>query len=328
MNINIINLTRLIGGELLNNPSISAIDDFAFDAKSVRNCYAFFAFDENEINEAIKNGAYAIITDKNIEILNNEIAYIKVQSLEFALEQLIKFLLNSKKVNFIKLDYIQSQIIKCLHFDKNIFFLDRNLKDFFKFLNKTSFDEISIFAFDDSEILKFSKIYDAVNTFKVKSLKNNSLFISSFVLDDIYYQNLFFPNVFLDEFCGILKFLKSKKIEFKISDFKNFDHFEPIFIDDFFNIAPFLSSQRAIIVENDQKLFLTTQEKLKKDMKNIVSVSFFSQNLKSDIKINSLKELKNIKDFHYLLLCDEKENVLNFLNSDCKKEEKSIFDFV
>ena len=57
--MNIENLRRLINGEALNKPSVSAVEGFAFESKNVRQSYAYIALGAgaDEIAAAVANGA-------------------------------------------------------------------------------------------------------------------------------------------------------------------------------------------------------------------------------------------------------------------------------
>ncbi|MBR7047395.1 MAG: hypothetical protein IKI43_03425 [Campylobacter sp.] len=99
--INIINLARLSGGELINEPSVSVVEGFAYKSESVKSKFAFIDIngDESEIQKAIELGAYAIIFNGDCEIKNSEIALIRVANLNQALTRLIVFFANSKTTN-------------------------------------------------------------------------------------------------------------------------------------------------------------------------------------------------------------------------------------
>ena len=60
------NLTHIINGQILNNPSISSVTSFAFEAKNIKRGYALIATQSDQIAPAIKQGAYAIISEEEI----------------------------------------------------------------------------------------------------------------------------------------------------------------------------------------------------------------------------------------------------------------------
>lgn len=327
--INIINLARLSGGELINEPSVSVVEGFAYKSEGVKSKFAFIDIngDESEIQKAIELGAYAIIFSGDREIKNSEIALIRVANLNQALTRLIVFFANSKNHKFVRTNLIQNEILKLFSLPKNIFFLPKNLHEFLMLL--TNNDNEKIFFCDDDEIfekfnLNFSKIIPNSN---YEILILGSIFFSNFIFDEVYYQNLPLPRIFIDEFCGIVEFLKEQNINYKIGDLRNLEHFEPVFVDRFFRICKFGESYRAFICESDETLFVKAARFLTKEFsQNIVIATDWDNDIdgiQADFRYNKLENLKNIKNFHYTLVDCDKKSLLDMLNS--QSIEKSLF---
>jgi len=78
----IINLTE---GVLTNTPKVHAIEAATVYPSKVDQGDLFFSSSQEEIDKAIKNGAYAIVYDNN-EIIkkDDEIAWIKVSDIQLA----------------------------------------------------------------------------------------------------------------------------------------------------------------------------------------------------------------------------------------------------
>jgi hypothetical protein len=67
------------------------------------NSYVYIGEElENNIELAIKNGAFAIIVEENFPIIDNEIAWIKVKNIEDTIIKLIRYLI--KETGFGKLN--------------------------------------------------------------------------------------------------------------------------------------------------------------------------------------------------------------------------------
>ena len=115
--INIINLARLSGGELINQPSVSVVEGFAYKSSNIKPKFAFIDIngDENEIQKAIELGAYAVIFSGDCTIQNSEIALIKVANLNQALSRLIVFFANSKNHKFVKTNLIQMNYLQLVY---------------------------------------------------------------------------------------------------------------------------------------------------------------------------------------------------------------------
>ena len=83
-------IIELLDGELRNRGFISEIIGFADKLNQVTREFLFISNDENEIKEAIQNGAYAILSSENVKIIDNEIAWIRVENIEESLLKLLK----------------------------------------------------------------------------------------------------------------------------------------------------------------------------------------------------------------------------------------------
>ena len=327
--INIINLARLSGGELINQPSVSVVEGFAYKSSDIKPKFAFIDIngDESEIQKAIELGAYAVIFSGDCAIQNSEIAFIKVANLNQALSRLIVFFANAKNHKFVGANLIQHQILKRFILPKTTIFAPQNLHEFLVVL--TGFEDEKIFFCQDSEILeKFgSKLMQIVPNSDYKMLFLGSIFFSNFIFDEVYYQNLPLPRLFIDEFCGIVKFLKEQNLSYKIGDLRNLEHFEPIFVDRFLKICKFGESYRAFICESDETLFVKSAQFLTKEFSQNIVISLpWSKDIKgieADFRYNRLENLKNIKDFHYALVNCSKNSLLHMLN--LHKMQNSLF---
>lgn len=89
----------IVDGSLLNSPSISFIYSIKTNALKVKEGDLFIAKNINEIELAIKNGAFAIILDTNVPIIDNEIAWIKVKNIDISIIKLIRFKLAIKDID-------------------------------------------------------------------------------------------------------------------------------------------------------------------------------------------------------------------------------------
>lgn len=326
--MNIENLRRLINGEALNEPNVSSVIDFAFESKKVRQGFAFFGFNTtpDEIREAVENGAYAIICEDDVQVIDKEIAFIKVDSLGIALMRLIRFESSYKNLKFYLVNTVQKSILQHTTMSKNASILPNEIGELFLKIMKANSGDI--FFTDETKLLsKIAPLFETVCTdINAICTSGGSIFSSSFVCDEIYYQNLNFPRVFIGYLCGLLKFLSHNKINFKLGDMKNLGHFEPIFINNAFKIMPFGASLMAFIVESDDELF-------------DIEASFLKKNFNQDIEIctpksmpskyttfyfDDLSEIKNLKSFHYALIKCQRTELEAILNTQIN--QKNLFD--
>ena len=85
------NILALTNAKLINEPFVNSFENIVFQADKIKRGDLFVAFEEQEIQTAILNGAYGIIFSKPTQISDNEIAWIKVLDIEDALKRLLRF---------------------------------------------------------------------------------------------------------------------------------------------------------------------------------------------------------------------------------------------
>jgi len=249
------NLIKIIDGTLLNSPSISKFESIETNSKRTKWGDLFIAVDEDDIEQALENGVYGILCDYDTPIKDEEIAWIRVTSIKEALKKLLRFKLLKKPLNFIYLNPLEKEIAKSITKKSDLLFLDLDLVENFKKLINA--DENSIIVSTDKEILK--DIYP-----NFKQLQNDklpkievtykTLFFTSLIYDDNYYENLKFPPIFIDELARVLGFLQNHKVPYNLNSIKLENHFREIFITDQFKSRQFGESEHVIIVENSNEL--------------------------------------------------------------------------
>ncbi len=254
--MNLDNFVHLSGASLLNTPSISSFGEIVFDASRVQRGDLFVAFETGKIQEALSNGAYGVLVEDEVTISDNEVAWLEVASIQGSLERLLRHKL------------IQ-------HGTKAVFCLDVHLK-----LCSNIALPPEVYLFSSSEFIKnFKALYRDTPVkyiFAPYSLEDSSLFTSritlpkvlkssisiieqtifetSFIYKDIYYERELLSPFFLPYLEELLSFLDSVSLEYRLKKFTHIDHFEPIFVDRSFNIKKFGLSSKVLIFESDVEL--------------------------------------------------------------------------
>lgn len=327
--MNIVNLCGLLNAELLNKPKISAVNGFCFDLKECKDQCAFIATNnsDEDIKKAIECGAYAIICEYDTAVANDEIAIMKVGNLKTALTRLIRFVACYKKLKFSVLNTVQYATLCKISLDKKAKILKSDFKK--RFLDIMNANESDIFFSDDEKLLqKTTAFYDTVwSDEDAQNVSENSLFYLSFVCDDVYYQNITYPKVFLRSLAGLIKYLNKFEISFKIPKDLSIDgHFEPIFVDKFYNIKPFGDSYRAFIVENDPFLFEIEANFLRSKFSGNIIICAphnLGTSIDVDFRFTSLNALQNLNNFYYALVYCEKNDLIDSLNQ--KNDQNTLF---
>lgn len=328
--MNIENLRRLINAEKLNTPSVASVVDFAFEAKNIRQGYAYIGINatHEDIAQAVANGAYAVILQSDCEIIDPEVAFMKVDSLSVALMRLIRFESSFKKLKFCFINSVQKAILKQMSLSKNASILPCDIKDIF--LKIFHANESDLFFCDNTNTLsKITPLFDTAWTdTNAQNESEGSIFFTTMICDGVYYPNLAIPKVFRGFLAGLIRYLNQNEIKFKLGDLRSVEHFEPVFVDRNFKITPFGASFRAFIVESDEELLGMQANFLRRNFSELIEICL-PKNLKTTIEptfvFDDISELKNLKNFRYALVKCEKHELENMLNKEVL--EKTLFDF-
>ena len=294
-------IVDIVDGELLNSPSISFINNISSDANKVKTSDMFIAKNIEDLKIALQNGAYAVIFEKDFEVIDNEIAFIKVKNLELALLKIIRYKLSTLK---IKSYFCTDETFDMLKLYQNnhtkpIFLISKNIEKAFKFIDDIKDGDILISK--NKKLLE--SIYPDIKEFEkkldensIKNLIKHSLFELSFSYKDIYFSKLRLSKIYLNSFLNIYDFFKGN---IDISKLKLYSNFKAIFIDKDFQPIESGKSDSFIICQTNKNLIPIEIAYLKNEFKyaktifvSKYKISFLDE--KEQIIINNIEDLKNI----------------------------------
>jgi ferrochelatase len=299
--VKISSIVDIVDGELLNSPSISFINNIGSDANKVKTSDMFIAKNIEDLKIAIQNGAYAVIFEKDFEVIDNEIAFIKVKNLELALLKIVRYKLSTLK---IKSYFCTDETFDMLKLYQNnhtkpIFLISKNIEKAFKFIDDIKDGDILISKnkkllesiYPDSK--EFEKKLDENS---IKNLIKHSLFELSFSYKDIYFSKLRLSKIYLNSFLNIYDFFKGN---IDISKLKLYSNFKAIFIDKDFQPIDSGKSDSFIICQTNKNLIPIEIAYLKNEFRyaktifvSKYKISFLDE--KEQIIINNIEDLKNI----------------------------------
>jgi len=299
--VKISSIVDIVDGELLNSPSISFINNISSDVNKVKTSDMFIAKNIEDLKIALQNGAYAVIFEKDFEVIDNEIAFIKVKNLELALLKIIRYKLSTLK---IKSYFCTDETFDMLKLYQNnhtkpIFLISKNIEKAFKFIDDIKDGDILISKnkkllesiYPDSK--EFEKKLDENS---IKNLIKHSLFELSFSYKDIYFSKLRLSKIYLNSFLNIYDFFKGN---IDISKLKLYSNFKAIFIDKDFQPIDSGKSDSFIICQTNKNLIPIEITYLKNEFKyaktifvSKYKISFLDE--KEQIIINNIEDLKNI----------------------------------
>ena len=319
------NTLALTHGELINTPFVNSFNNIVFDAKAVRRGDLFIAFDESSIENAIFNGAYGVIFDKPTQITDSEIAWIKVKNLEDALKRLLRFELISKEISVYACDEIILKLALQIVTEPNFIALEGDIKSIFKELSDVQNGSTILF----SPTLTSSDLFTNIKKMPKNKEKNiniieQTLFETSFIYDNIFYERQLISPFFIPYLEQLLHLYKILKINFRLRKFTPIDHFEAVFINKNFEIKDFGTSDKVLIFEKNTSLiekeilFLAKQAA----WANIIYIITFPcmhaldtaildyKNIFSYKNDNEIKNILQSNHFHFALIAGADKTLL------------------
>jgi ferrochelatase len=224
----IVNLTE---GTLTNTPKVQAIEGASVYYSKIEHGDLFFSSNQEEIDQAIANGAYAIVyADDAIVRNDDEIAWIKVSDLQLAAFKLIRYVTIKKEAKFFLLSEHEQTFLKMILVHKgNIKFIaDDWRKAFEQILNS----EATLFVGTDKELLELikpdvTKLRREVDGYAV----SDTLFRTTFKVGGFVYQEKELIPFHLEYLLRVIDFCDTHQLVYSADRLKYTKHFTPVFID-------------------------------------------------------------------------------------------------
>jgi ferrochelatase len=248
-------VVQICNGVLITPPSISSFTSIAINLSKVTRGCLFIAIDHNDIAQATQMGAYGIIFDKPTQILDNEIAWIKVESIQNTLSRFLRFYIMSSPSKFYLLDSFEYEIIQNITNDNRLIVLKKSLITNFTTITSSNSQEIVFVSKDKTLLENIAPDYiDSSNLIEDDyDLIRSTVFETSFRYHKRYYEFVKIPKFFIDEFIKVLSLLDRENIRYDLDSLEYTKHFHPVFVNKFLKAKEFGESDRVIIFEpNDE----------------------------------------------------------------------------
>jgi len=224
----ILNLTE---GTLSNTPKVQAIESATVYYSKVEHGDLFFSSNQEEIDRAIENGAYAIVyDDENIVRSDDEIAWIKVSDIQLAAFKLIRYVIIKKEAQFFLLSEHELTFLKMILLHKNnISFISNDWrKAFEQILNSDG----SLFVGTDKELMRLikpdvEKLEREVEGYPV----SDTLFRTTFKVGGFVYQEKELIPFHVEYLLRVIDFCNKTELPYSVDRIKYTKHFMPVFID-------------------------------------------------------------------------------------------------
>jgi len=321
----ILNLTE---GVLSNTPKVQAIEAATVYHSKVDHGDLFFSSNQEEIDKAIENGAYAIVyDDENIVRSDNEIAWIKVSDIQLAAFKLIRYVIIKKEAQFFLLSEHELTFLKMIVLHKNnISFISNDWrKAFEQILNSDG----SLFVGTDKELMKLIKPDVAKLEREVEGYPvSDTLFRSTFKVGGFVYQEKELIPFHLEYLLRVIDFCDKEQLPYSVDRIKYTKHFLPVFIDlKLKSTRPSNSDRVAIFTDNLSDITKAREYVMRSNMwvKSIVLTPPKTKvpGIDHPHWFNNEEEVREILKsihFNYAFIYNADKSILNTI-----KEEYSLF---
>jgi len=290
-------------GVLITPPNISSFSNIVLNVKKITRGSLFIAINTNDIFEAIQNGAYGIIFDKPTQIIDSEIAWIKVDSITNTILRLLKYKVLNSENEFYFVNSFQYSLLELLAVSKEVVMLKSSLINNFSLIFNANSNSIFI-SKDKKFIDQIAPIYiDSKQIIETDfDIIKSSVFETSFRYHKRYYEFAKVPKLFIDDFIKILSLLDRKGIRYTLDDLDYTSHFYPVFVNKSLRAKEFGESDRVIIFEPNDEFINKSIDFLEDNLKWAHCIYIFPK--------NTYEKYKHInKSFFF----DNKYEILEFL---------------
>lgn len=239
---------------LINQPQISHFNHITAYLGNVVRESLFIAKNQEESKKAIALGAYGIMfEDGDLQVIDEECAWIKVDSLQDAITRLIRYKLLSSGIGMIFCKKIEFEIAKEIATDPRVDFCEGGYMDLLESIQKQGIKKVITSNAMLLEIpLDFVKsAIPEVEPFKIISC---TLFDSKIYFDSERFT-LSLPSLFLGYLASMMHLFQNEGIAFSLHHFESIPHLKPIFISPNHSLCAYGQSGRVLLAEEDPKHF-------------------------------------------------------------------------
>jgi len=326
-------LCKIVDATSLNDSSVNAYEKIETKPHLIKRGDLFVGSDQEAIKQAIENGAYGILHEGDAIMIDEEVAWMKVLSIDEALIKLLRFSLLKSDLHFFYFPHIEYDILRQILQKEHVIFLKSNVKENFHKILKGK--NSSFFICDDQAFL--SSIYPEFTTYhdtrqSLIKLTHQTLFLSSFTYNEIHYEDIKLPALFLDSLNRVLHFAQESNLHFDIEKLAFIETFQPLFISNQRTIRPFGDSEHVFIVINDEKQLAPTLKYIQ-EMATWANILLFLPNSETrpcDVATHHYAQLKEVNDidvdkFNFILILANYNALTNILQNNKKEQNISLF---
>jgi len=224
----IINLTD---ATLVNSPEVQAIAAATVYPSKVEQGDLFFSSNQEDIDKAIQNGAYAIIYDNDDIVKNDdEIAWLKVSDIKLAAFKLMRYVVLKKEATFYLLKEHEVTFLKMILTHKtNISFIKNDWKAAFEQVINS--DDILFIGANKELISTIKPDYKKTTSKRDGYLVSDTLFRSTFKVGGFVYQEKEITPIHIEHLLRVVDLCEKESLTYSLDRLRYTKHFKPVFID-------------------------------------------------------------------------------------------------
>lgn len=327
------NILALTKGTLFGEPSVSIFEGVAFELSKVKRGSLFIAYNPENIQDALVNGAYGVIFDKPAQISDSEVAWIKVSDIDEALRKILRFYLLEKELQVYACDAITLHLSSMISTPSHFCNIEGSIREIWEKLWQLEKNAIVLFSpalIDSSIFIEYSHLIRAQE--KTITIIEQTLFETSFIYNDTFYERQMLSPFFIPYLEHLLFFYTFLRIPFQIRGFSKMRHFIPVFTNSRLEPKEFGSSERVVIFEplleliDEQIDFLDSQATWARIIYLIPESmrSSLSMNIENIFYYRYPEEVLSLlqsKSFHFALVAGVDKGILNPSRSSMKQLE-------
>ena len=321
----ILNLTE---GLLTNTPQIQSIESATVYQSKVEHGDLFFSSSQEEIDQAIENGAYAIVYDDESIVKNDsEIAWIKVSDIQLAAFKLVRYVVLKKEAQFFLLLEHELTFLKMIVTHKtNISFISDDWRKAFEQILNT---DGRLYVGSNKELMRLitpdvRKLERDVDGYVVF----DTLFKTTFKVDGFVYQEKDLIPFHLDYLLRVIHFCNAHALPYDLERLRYTKHLTPVFIDGQLNTARAGQSDKVAIFTDNIADIVEAREYIKRSNNWVKGIVLTPPKTKIPgidrphwfENEEEVREILKSTLFNYAFILNANKSILNTI-----KEEYSLF---
>lgn len=302
----ITSIVDIVGGVLQNKPAISFVTQLHTKLSKINEGDLFISSNPTDIELAVKNGAFCIIYDIDVTIIDKEIAWIKVDNINNAIVKLLRFQLALLDKKIYTIDKIRYELLYILNNNNNLLLLDDDIVSNFDKL-QTIHNIDMILSFDYKFIQNIAPNYQQfkIKRYNILNLIIHSVFETTFSYKEFYFYKIRLSKIYINHLLSVLEFIGDFDLD--INKLKSFKYMQPIFVTKYLHISEYGKSNRFIIANEDEEIYTQQIEFIQQYFKyvNLKIIDGSKQYIYKQIKNNDINILyiinKNIEEVEQIL---------------------------